>query len=209
MNRFFALLLLFSLLLCSCKEEPKKEYNDPYNPAAAVAYSYQYATARNPEYADFQTNCTNYISQILIAGGKEPDEAIPPKEDVRITYHDRKDRWFSAYTETEPARWKEFSVSTSFCRTDDFIDYWTDIRKMELTQYSNNIQGLKQLYAKAQVGDIIVLYNAEGETVHLCFLAVRKNMQLLVNANTNDYYEHNVMQISPTDYPTIGLLSIR
>ncbi len=209
MRKLFLWFLLLSLLLqAGCSKAAPKTYKDPYNPAAAVAYSYQYATTRNPDYANFQTNCTNYISQALVAGGKEMDAPIAPKKDVRITYHDQKDQWFSAYIETEPARWREFSVSTPFCRTPDFVRYWTRTRGMALNQYANNVSGLRELYRQAEPGDIIVLYNPKGEIVHLCLLAVKKELRLLVNANTNDYYERNIMEISPITYPRIGLLEM-
>ena len=199
--------LLFFLLLSGCSKE-EKTYNDPYDAQAAIAYSYEYAETRNPEYANFDSNCTNYISQILIAGGKEMDEPIAPKKDVRITYHDTPTLWFSTYIETKPERWKEFSISNSFCRTDSFVKYWTETRGMNLTTYVNTIDGLLKLYDLADEGDIILLYNNEDEVEHLCLLAVKKDKQLLVNANTIDYVDRNILEISAASYPRIGLLEM-
>lgn len=203
------LFLLSFIMVSGCSKAEKKEYQDPYDPKAAIAYADQYARVRNPEYADFQTNCTNYISQILVAGGKQMDEPIPPEKDVRITYHDEGDLWFSDSIETEPARWREFSVSTSFCRSSDFVEYWTKVRGMELTHYSNNVVGLKSLYKEAKEGDVIVLYDPDGGIAHLCFLVEKKAQRLLVNANTNDYYKHNIMAISPQSYPELALMKIK
>ncbi len=45
----------------------------PYNRAAAIAYSNQWAMGRNPAYLDFTKiggDCTNFISQCLYAGSK-------------------------------------------------------------------------------------------------------------------------------------------
>jgi hypothetical protein len=49
----------------------------PFDAAAAIAYAQQWATARNPKYADFETmggDCSNYISQCLLAGGAVMNE---------------------------------------------------------------------------------------------------------------------------------------
>lgn len=199
-------LILALLMMGGCKGE-KKEYQDPYDREAAIEYAYRYAVQRNPEYADFQNNCTNYISQILVAGGKEMDEPIAPRKDHRITYHNQKNRWFSASMASEPERWREFSVSTSFCRTGDFVDYWSGVRGMEISRYKNNIVGLKALYKEAREGDVILLYK-DGKVLHLCLLVAKRDFKLLVNANTNDYYEHNIMAISPQNYPEIGLMKM-
>lgn len=205
------LLILFGVLLflTGCTSKNTTVYNDPYDARAAIAYSYKYAEERNPEYADFDSNCTNYISQILIAGGKQMDEPIKPVKNKRIVYHDTPDRWFSTYIETNPKRWKEFSVSNSFCRTESFVEYWTTVRGMELTRYSNSMDGLLNLYDYANVGDIIILYDSEGAIKHLCLLVVKEDMSLLVNANTTDYKDRNILEISAAAYPKIGLISMK
>lgn len=207
MRKIMAALLATLFLLAGC-HTAAPQYNDPYDAAAAVAYSYQYVSERNPAYADFDSNCTNYISQCLVAGGKRMDEAIPPKQNVRVTYHNQKDRWFSDSIETNPARWKEFSISTSFCRTEAFVAYWTKQRGMVLTTYFNAMDGLMQLYERAEVGDIIVLYNEAGDIVHLCLIAVCENDRILLNANTVDYHERNILKISAITYPKVGLIEM-
>jgi hypothetical protein len=48
-----------------------------YRPAAAIAYASQWAHGRNPAYADFSEmggDCSNFISQALIAGGAVMNE---------------------------------------------------------------------------------------------------------------------------------------
>ena len=207
MNKLLALCcLLFLLVGCSSGTQ---EYNDPYDAEAAISYSYKYVEERNPEYANFDSNCTNYISQILIAGGKKMDEPIAPKENTRIVYHNTPNRWFSTYMETNPKRWKEFSVSNSFCRTTSFVEYWSDVRGMKLSTYTNTMDGLLALYDNAREGDILLLYNAEDEIEHLFLLVVKDDMQLLVNANTNDYKERNILDISANAYPKIGLINMK
>ena len=53
------------------------------------------------------------------------------------------------------------------------------------------------------------MYNEKEEIEHLCLLVVRDDMQLLVNANTTDYKDRNILDISAIAYPKIGLLSMK
>ncbi|MCL2298935.1 MAG: amidase domain-containing protein [Firmicutes bacterium] len=49
----------------------------PYDPRAAVEYAHEWAFGRNPRYGDFSEmggDCTNFISQALIAGGAVMNE---------------------------------------------------------------------------------------------------------------------------------------
>lgn len=40
-----------------------------YNASSAVNYADTYAKARNSAYRNFSSDCTNFVSQIMIAGG--------------------------------------------------------------------------------------------------------------------------------------------
>ena len=70
----------------------------PYNPRAAVAYAHEWAFKRNPKYGDFEDlggDCTNFVSQCLIAGGAVMNMA----KDVGWFYHSMGSRaagWTSA-----------------------------------------------------------------------------------------------------------------
>jgi len=49
----------------------------PYDRQAAIAYAHQWAMARNPKYGDFSDlggDCSNFISQTLVAGGAVMNE---------------------------------------------------------------------------------------------------------------------------------------
>lgn len=184
--------------------------DDPYDRAAAVAYADAWAQERNPEYANLESNCTNYVSQVLAAGGKRMDEPEPPKPGVRIRYHADGDKWYCTSIHTQPDRWREFSMSTSFCRTSDFVRYWTERRGMKLTRYDNVYAGMNRLYMDAEPGDVILLYREDEKTPsHLCVLVERANRTLLINANTKDFYRYNLFDVSPVTYPRLGLLRIR
>jgi len=202
-------LMAVVLFMTFPRSREPRPLTDPYDREAAVAYAQRWAQERNPEYANLESNCTNYVSQVLAAGGKQMDEPIAPVPGRRITYHDLDGRWFSASMHSDPEKWQEFSLSTSFCRTGDFVKYWTRERGMELTKYVNNLDGLLALNKRAQVGDVILLYNEKERLEHMCVLVAQENLQLLISANTIDYNGHNLLHISPIHYPWVGLLKIR
>ena len=63
----------------------------PYNPDAAVEYAHEWAFKRNPKYGDFSEmggDCTNFISQCLIAGGAVMNET----KDTGWFYHSMNSR---------------------------------------------------------------------------------------------------------------------
>jgi len=63
----------------------------PYNRPAAVAYARRWAMLRNPKYGDFSAlggDCSNFISQCLIAGGAVMNET----KDVGWFYHSMNSR---------------------------------------------------------------------------------------------------------------------
>ena len=63
----------------------------PYHPEAAVAYAHEWAFGRNPKYGDFSDmggDCSNFVSQCLIAGGAVMNTA----RDTGWYYHSMNDR---------------------------------------------------------------------------------------------------------------------
>jgi len=63
----------------------------PYNRPAAVAYAHEWAMGRNPRYGDFSNiggDCSNFISQCLIAGGAVMNET----RDTGWYYHSMNSR---------------------------------------------------------------------------------------------------------------------
>lgn len=191
-----AFLCLLALLMNAAPMDPAP-VDDPYDREAAVAYADQWAQKRNPEYANLESNCTNFVSQVLVAGGKRMDTPKAPEPGVRIRYHTDQKRWYSTSIHTKKERWREFSVSTSFCRTSDFVEYWTRQRGMELTVYDNTYTGMNRLYMNAELGDVILLYREkERKPSHLCVLVDKEGRNMLINANTKDFYRYNLFRIS-------------
>lgn len=181
---------------------------DPYNREAAVEYARKYVFERNSNYASLESNCTNFVSQSLVAGGKQMDSPTQPRKDVRITYHNHSKKWYCDYIWTDKNRWKEFSVTTSFVRTDAFVDYWTKERGMKLYQVVNSIGGLLDLYEFCELGDVIILYNTKQEIEHLCIITKKTSNNIFLSANTLDFLDRTIVDISASAYPRIGLLKI-
>ena len=63
----------------------------PYDRPAAIAYAHEWAMKRNPKYGDFSDlggDCSNFISQCLIAGGAVMNETV----DTGWFYHSMNSR---------------------------------------------------------------------------------------------------------------------
>ena len=41
----------------------------PFDREAAAAYARKWATGTNPNYPRFDNDCTNFVSQVMLAGG--------------------------------------------------------------------------------------------------------------------------------------------
>lgn len=201
-------LVLFSICIVGWVDSVRIVDADPYNREAAVEYAQKYAFERNSNYASLESNCTNFVSQSLVAGGKRMDSPSRPRKDVRITYHNNSQKWYCDYIWTNKNRWKEFSVTTSFVRTDAFVDYWTKERGMKLYQAVNSIGGLLDLYEFCELGDVIILYNTRQEIEHLCIITKITSNNIFLSANTLDFLDRSIVDISSSIYPQIGLLKI-
>jgi hypothetical protein len=69
MNKFLQVSCSLALGLCSLAALSPTAWAGSYNRSAATAYADQYWSSYNPNYPSFPSDCTNYASQVLNAGG--------------------------------------------------------------------------------------------------------------------------------------------
>ena len=123
-----------------------------YDPSAAVSYAHTWVSntteLRNPEYPDYSSDCTNYVSQCLAAGGIEETRPSPVPSGIYATSN----YWYCDKVGT--STWK---VSTPWLRvssTNNFHDYWAPkIRDA-------NYEGDTTVSANADLGDVVQIRNA-------------------------------------------------
>lgn len=130
-----------------------------YSTSKAVAYAKEYAKYRNPVYNTYLKDCTNFVSQCLVAGGKtmKKPSSIPLGLKTTTSY------WYSVRYKHEHAtyweyKWKE---STSFVNVGDLYTYCKN-NGATIKTYTS----LSSLQNNAKLGDIVQLKSSEGNWYH-------------------------------------------
>jgi hypothetical protein len=102
-----------------------------YNPETAIAYAHRWAKSRNPRYADFDPiggDCTNFISQCLLAGGFE------------MNYTPVTGWYFNTLNARSPS-WSGVE----------------ELHKFIVTNQGNGVRGTDGVVSQVQPGDVIQL----------------------------------------------------
>ncbi|WP_030208150.1 amidase domain-containing protein [Streptomyces sp. NRRL S-87] len=111
-----------------------------YNYANMAAYARKYAIHPNPVYIEYSKDCTNFISQALLAGGwKTTSGGILHRKDP--------DEWFFG----------AFQSTTSYARAGAHNWYWY------ATKYSHRTKILDNMF-KMGIGDVLQIDFAEKST---------------------------------------------
>lgn len=138
--------------------------NLAYNRTAARDYLNQYTRTPNANYTDFSGyggDCTNFVSQMLRAGGM----TMTPKKN-----NPADDSWYYY-----GAAWG--NRTSSWTAADNFRTYWgaingvgykhaTAMYKYTAAELQNNSAAYKNLVSRCQIGDVIQFVNTSGTTYH-------------------------------------------
>lgn len=142
-------------------ELPSAEANAAYSDSKAVAYARKWALSYNPLYNShaIKGDCTNFVSQCVIAGGKSMKKPSPVPIGIKSTtthwYSIRYEEW---HTNNYVYRWNE---STSFIRVTDFFTYWKN-NGISTAYYSTK----NAAQNGAAIGDVVQLKNGDGKWYH-------------------------------------------
>lgn len=143
-----------------------------YNRELAVEYSRKWWNKRNPNFPQFQNDCTNFISQCLLAGG------IPMKHSSNVS----EGWWYNHSTKRWSLSW---SVSHSL--------RWYLLNKKLATQVSD--------VSLLKVGDLIFLdFQGDGRIDHCTIVNSTGVFGVTVNAHTSDSYNRNYLYQDSTAY---------
>ncbi len=180
--------------------------SDNYDVEKAVAYARQYAFDRNKEYAEFEENCTNFVSQCLVAGGiqMQGDGEISKSNRWKSVNTDA--QWYSVSQHIQEHGHRHYNTSLNFVNTNEFINYFTEVRGYELSVYDNTYDGKLEYYQQVSCGDVYILYNVEGEVDHIGLITGIGDMNAYYCANTSDKRDYSAFNISDILYPKIGIL---
>ncbi len=139
-----------------------------YSPSSAASYAEQYATMRNVFYPGYVSDCTNFVSQCLHAGG------LPMVGTNSTTgIYESSSKWYCICTEastSNPDKGWRYAVTTSWIRTTDFNTFLTPKAKAKVKKTS-----VSALNASCAVGDVVQLLSETGTPTHTVIISKKAN----------------------------------
>lgn len=184
-------------------EDKNKE--DGYDVIKAVEYARTYALDRNKEYPEFEWNCTNFVSQCLVAGGIETKGELLPSDKERYRISGKSDEWYSTSKITEDGI-RHYATSSNFINTDEFIRYFTEERGYEMSVYNNDYQGKIYCHNTVASGDVLILFNGEGDVAHIGLITGIGENNAYFCANTNNKLDFGIFTFNSNQYAQFGIL---
>lgn len=179
---------------------------DEYDVEKAVAYARTYAFESNPAYGQFEYNCTNFVSQCLVAGGIAMQGEAEVSEKKRWNISGNGAEWYSGSQPCESDGLTHYSMSETFIKTDAFFRYFTEECGYTFTRYENNYEGNLKCYQEMAAGDVLVLYNEDGTVAHLGLISGIGDMNAYYCGNTAERRDFSVFTINKEAYSGIGIL---
>ena len=149
-----------------------------YNINAATSYAKKWANGFNPNYKKQSNDCTNFVSQILSAGGLL---GILPQHQLPNGINEDTDCWYYLGSN---------QMSTSFIRVVDFYSFYASrVDKKEITTTSNAVNILKE-------GDVVLLKRAStGARYHAIYISGKTNGKANYCGHTDPKKDENFANI--------------
>ena len=179
---------------------------DDYDVQKAVDYARAYAFERNPAYGQFEANCTNFVSQCLVAGGIAMKGKPEISEKNRWNISGKKTEWYSGAEQCDKDGLTHYSMSETFVKTDAFFEYFTEELGYTFTNYENSYEGNLKCYEEMAVGDVLVLYNEDGTVAHLGLVSGIGEKNAYYCGNTAERRDFSVFTMNEQTYSQIGIL---
>ena len=178
---------------------------DGYDVETAIAYAMDHALSYNPEYPLFENNCTNFVSQCLVAGGIQMhgDSKISKKRKYSISRGNEK--WYSKYMISEKTGRRHYATTQNFINTDAFLVYFTEQLGYGYSTYDNTYDGQSECLKDMASGDVLILYDAEGKVAHIGLITGIGQWNAYYCSNTNNRRNISVFGVG-SEYPEIGIL---
>jgi hypothetical protein len=138
-----------------------------YNPIKARDYAWKWAHDRNPNYKSHMFDCTNFVSQALVAGGMRQY-----RKDVWGRDYKYIGNWYYS------SPWLIDPSSLTWRVAHDFYRYWKDrTRRVEVTKES----------APLVVGDVVSAdWKPDGEKDHLAIVTKVEKGKVYLTYHTKD-----------------------
>lgn len=158
----------------------------PYNRGFAVEYARRWALSRNPLFVDFTGsggNCTNFVSQCLLAGSAVMD--------FTPTFG-----WYYRSTDDRAPAWS--GVEQLY----DFLTGSGDFSGMDA---QGPFAAVARDRSQIEVGDVVQLANRSGDFYHTLIISELTDNDILVCAQSNDALDR---PLSSYNYDSLRILHI-
>ncbi|MFV8830126.1 amidase domain-containing protein [Alkalihalobacterium sp. APHAB7] len=158
-----------------------------YSASQANGYAYKWYNSRNPAFPSHTLNCTNFVSQVVLAGGQRQTWGGFTSNSIRSTTN----YWYSQ-KRTPPSGSRQIHYeSTSFIRVIDFYSYWS--KHMGTTTSSSK----STIINNARIGDVVQFRSTrDGRWVHSMYVHKKQNGTIYLAGNTSNVWNRNFNDIS-------------
>lgn len=157
-----------------------------YNRERAVEYARRWAMGRSPLFADFSAgggNCTNFVSQVLLAGSGVMDFT----------------RTFGWYYRSLSDR------APAWTGVDELFGYLTGSGDFEGRSMQGPYATLASNRRQVEIGDVVQLANSRGEFYHSLIVSGFSGGDILVCAHSDDALDR---PLSSYNYASLRVLHI-
>ena len=158
----------------------------PYDRMRAVEYAKRWALSRNPLFADFTGgggNCTNFVSQCLLAGSSVMDFA-PTFGWYYRTIDDRAPAWSGV---------------------ESLFDFLTKSNDFSGFSSQGPFASIARTPEEIAVGDVVQLANSTGDFYHTLIISGFSDGDILVCAQSNDALDR---PLSSYNFATMRILHV-
>lgn len=160
-----------------------------YSATAAAEYAIDYALTYNDEYPTYSSDCTNFASQCVHAGGIDMDGS----ESLIGTY-DSTTEWFCIPRSEWHGNYEyeSFAVTTSWIRVTDFNTYMRSVA--DRVSVKNTVSSL---YSSCEMGDVVQLMSkASGTPYHSIVISNRNLSTAYYCGHSSNRVNENIESIS-------------
>ena len=132
------------------------------------------------------------------------NENISNQKRLLITGDEKK--WFSTSEINKTDGRRYYSTSSTFVNTDDFLEYFTKECGYTLSTYENTYDGKLKCYNELAVGDVVILYDKEGEVAHIGLVTGLGDYNAYFCANTNAQLHYSIFNVNDNVNPIYGVI---
>lgn len=180
---------LVILAICGMLIFGESNMADAYNGSSAASYARKYATNYNKNYDYYSSDCTNFVSQCIEAGGKShsvPASGVTKKKNGNIK--ETTSYWYYRGNAST------YATSTSWLRcsggSGTFLGYWKNHSK-----YST-YNSLSDARKNCKVGDVIQICDKNYKIHHSVICVTKTNNDIYCASHTSDYMYKSLESIT-------------